>query len=121
MTNSDSKNTIDITFLKSQIGDEKKNVVQILSVFKKAMLSFCELIGEHLSNENVAGIKDQTHKLAPSCQMLRLDYLYNLLRETELKSSTSVSTSQVKEQVDEALQIIKMVIPQIDHLVDNYE
>lgn len=121
MTNLVSTNTVDITFLKSEIGDEKEVIVHLLSVFKNVMISFSQTINEHMINENVLGIKEQTHKLAPSAKMLGLDYFYNLLIMVESKSTIAVDTEQMKDGIREALQIIDLVVPQIDHLVKNYE
>ncbi|MFT6745813.1 MAG: HPt (histidine-containing phosphotransfer) domain-containing protein [Glaciecola sp.] len=117
----ESNNKVDITFLKSEIGNEKEFVIELLSVFKKAMNSFVESSAVYMSNENIKGIKDQSHKLAPTSQILGLEHLYTTLRKIEEESSTALSVQQLKTDVDEALQIITEAIPQIDHIAANYE
>ena len=121
MTNQESNNKIDLTFLKAEIGDEKEFVVNLLTVFKKAMNTFCNLTNEYMTSENVLGIKDQSHKLAPACQMLGLEYLHQLLKKIESNATNTISVEQLKIDLDQALHIIKKVAPQIDHMIENYE
>ncbi len=114
-------NIVNVALLKSEIGDEKEFVVELLGIFKKSMISFTELVNEHIQDDNKKGIKEVTHKLAPSCQMLGLERLNELLRKIQEDADSVDGVKVLQLELGLTVQLVTDAIPQIQQIIENYE
>lgn len=112
----DNTNIISLSLIKAEVSSEEEFISELLTVFKQNIIEYINNAKKYLANENIIGIKEGAHKIAPLCEMLSLSDLYTLLKSIEAKCDRIISVGQVNKEVNNSVEQLQFVIQQIDKI-----
>ena len=100
--------------LKNMIGDDESTIKEFIQVFIDQSKQSLELLNKKLEEKNFLEVGKLAHKLKSSIDLMRIEKLRNVVRETETIGKEGQPNELLNENVSYINEILEQVIYQIN-------
>lgn len=107
----------DFTFMKKEIGDDESIIKDFIILFNDMLAQYHKDMQLALKNKDFLVAQQSSHKIAPSCTLLGLTSLQEIIKSIEKRGASKKDFGKIKEEYDIVELYIEKLIPQIEKIV----